>query len=110
MSVDVQKVRSGDVVVNKDDDRRMVIDCGDRGLNVFGFVGRHYYPIDSFAFKANTKKVYRPRSNWALTNALVDGNFDECELIEDAEKVTELTLDEVADKFGIDVKKLRIKD
>lgn len=103
--------RSGDIVLIEGS-KRLVIKF--RGNLVI--VGENQYqPLDAFLEAYKSFSVYRADSNYSLSSAIFDDDVDldykgNFEKIHDGSAVKEVTLEEVAEQFGVDVKKIRIKE
>lgn len=103
--------KSGDIVV-AEDGRRVVIQFKDK-LNIVG--ENHWQPLVSFIDDHEGYLVYRPDSNSSLSCGVFDKdvNLDNSwnyKKVYDGSAVKEVTLEEVAEQFGVDVKKIRIKE
>lgn len=54
-------------------------------------------------------KVYRPKYQYSLTKLITDKDLSEYKLLWEEKQELELTLDEIAEKFGVKVENLKIK-
>lgn len=54
-------------------------------------------------------KIYRPTSAYAIRNFFISGTLTDYKLLWEEKQELELTLDEIAEKFGVKVENLKIK-
>lgn len=103
----MNKLEVGMIVEYKSGERRLVLSDSKGNLFLSGIYG-FKQTIFNFINKLEIYKVYKIRSNSVtLHDLLVNGKG--LELIWEKSKEVELTMQEIADKFGISVKQLKIK-
>lgn len=110
--------KSGDIILVDENDKRLVIQFegswnSTNGLAVVG--DDHYQPLGSFLSHNKEFTVYRPDSNYSLSNGIFNQDCDftatrNFEKVYDGEEIKEVTLEEVAKAMNINVKSLRIKE
>jgi len=107
----VSDFKSGDIVVEKDGDISLVVEF-DSELYLFG--SGNYGPVRERIESPGIKQAYRPAYSRDVVR--IFDHVCEDELNDEdnytkvfPEEVTELTMDEIAKKFGVDVSTLKIK-
>lgn len=103
---DVTKLEVGMIVEYKSGDRRIVLSDSEGNLFLSG-LDRFKDSIHCYMREFEIYKVYKIKKTSNLNNLLTD--CDMLELIWEKPKKVELTMQEIADKFGIPIELLKIK-
>lgn len=105
---DVVELRNGWLMLVIEHDEEMFFSGLDKpehcGLNYYDSLLKDYYDRD-----LEPIKIYRPTGSYSLRNLIVNKSLEDYKLIWKEDITKEITMQEIADKFGVDVKDLKIK-